>query len=58
MSKPTEVDKFFLRQANKNEPAEAVISDGKDLKVYQLRPSQLRQLAYDAVIMALKIRAS
>lgn len=55
MNKPTEMPQVFLRQANKNEPAELVIGDGKNQTIIRLRPFQLARLAYDAVTMALKI---
>jgi hypothetical protein len=54
-SKPTEMPQIFLRQANKNEPAELVIGDGNSSSIYILRYSQLKQLAFDAVMMALKV---
>ena len=53
--KPAELAHVFLRQANQQEPVEMVLSDGKDIKIIRLRPSQLKQLAYDAIRMALRI---
>ena len=58
MGKPTEVQVLRLRQPSLNEPAELVVGDSKSLAVFLLRPSQLKQLAYDAVTMALKVKLS
>ena len=45
--KATEVQILRLRQPSLNEPAELIVGDSKSHSVFILRPSQLKQLAYD-----------
>lgn len=52
--KPTEYKTVLIRRANPQAPAELVLSNsGDSASVIVLRPSQLKQLAREAVSIAL-----